>query len=874
MVGSVLFSRLVPSLVLFSFLLLIPAGATGQESVASWLDELGLDRLRIHALQQRLDVSSIDEEERERVTDQLLALYGTLLAEQTDEVFLEELNELSGLILDRISTERGDPIRLDLYTSEWRSLITRSLNEIVLGRAAPAENRQLIDSMLDLSVRVDALLKRANSRSRKANQDLREAQGSQVEQRTRSFDELEDVLRKVRSLSGWVHAYLGWFKDETSHSNTAQRMFASLLSSDGSPFVVPNDNEISVQRRSEDWYAELIIGMAIAQAPEASNATVGAWLDLVAIPTAAESARLQVPFYRLALLLSSDESDRYADSIRILEKLGPEASSECLRIVCLHALDDAADDPDAAALVPVLLRRLIDRGGIQDVVGLARGYSLDSLPEDRALGHFMRGCQWVLEARRLEEVGELQPAVEAATAALQELDAALAFESDESDTALSGQLLLLRATMNELLERPLPASLDFEAAAGFAEGTKAADLLWNSIALLRPGSPGVPQDQAILQRRRLLIDRLLAEHPTHPRAQAARLLQMEQARQYTLEDAEQLLQPANDPATAALAVRKAAAILYREWVNAPRPQREALARRFVSVVSQPEILRPDGAIDSRDLGLLLDLLRLSMQLNEPDLDLARQVLSTLDSAIDSGTLSLNDRELEYESLRVEALLADESPDFAGLQQRFESLRNHPEDPFVRRAALLLVIAARDGIQVRPSGSWTPSEEAASEIIRAGVPLLVGTEPTAVLLQDSNAWQLVRTLARAEHDAYEVREDREALLRSFTLYQLLVEARPLDKSALEGLARTALAAGRDAEALESWRVLMNAASEATPEFFESKVHFLEVLARSDPERVRLILEQHVVFYPDYGPPPWGVRLRTLHERVGRTRGGTP
>ena len=79
------------SLVLFSFLLLLPAGATGQESVASWLGELGLDRLRIHALQQRLDVSSIDEEERERVTDQLLALYGTLLAEETDEVFLEEL---------------------------------------------------------------------------------------------------------------------------------------------------------------------------------------------------------------------------------------------------------------------------------------------------------------------------------------------------------------------------------------------------------------------------------------------------------------------------------------------------------------------------------------------------------------------------------------------------------------------------------------------------------------------------------------------------------------------------------------------------------------------------------------------------------------
>lgn len=874
MVGASFCSRLFVFVVLGSTLLWSPRSATGQDSIAAWLDELGLDRLRMHALQQRLQVSSIDEEERERVTDQLLALYGKLLAEATDEIFLEELNDFSGIILENVSTQRGDPIRLDLYTSEWRSLITRSLNEIVLGRVPAVEKKALIDSILDLSVRIDALLKRSNARSRKANQDLREAQGSQVEERTRSFDELEDALRKVRSLSGWVHAYLGWFNNQVSHSNTAQRMFASLLSSDGSPFVVPNDNEISVQRRSEDWYAELIIGMAIAQAPETSNATVGAWLDLVSIPSAAESARLQVPFYRLALLLSSDESGRYSDAIRILDRLGPDVPAECLRIVCLHALDDAAEDPEAAALVPVLLRQLIDQEGIQEVIGLARGFMLESLPEDRALGHFMRGCNLVLEARRLQEAGENQAAADEAIAALEQLDAALAFEADETDSALTGQLLLLRATMNELLKRPLPASLDFESAANFADGAGAADLLWNSIALLRPGSPGVPEDPALQQRRIILIERLLAEYPTHPRSQAARLLQMEETRQYTLEDAEQLLQPATDPATAAVAMRKAAAILYREWVNAPRSQREALALRFLSVVGQPEILRPDGAVDPRDLSLLVGLLRLSLELAEPDLELAREVLATLDAAIESGVLSLEHRELEYESLRIEVLLREPLPDFTRLHERFELLRDQPEDPFVRRAALLLIIAAQEDLDARPEGSWTPAHEAASEVIREGVALLVDPEPTVPMLQDSNAWQLVRTLARVEKNRFEGVGDREALLRSFALYQRLLEARPRDKSALGGVARTALALGNDVEALESWRVLMNAAPEATPEFFESKVHFLEVLARSDPDRARLILDQHEVFYPDYGLPPWGDRLRALHEGLGPAGGGAP
>ena len=874
MVGSHGLRRLVRLVLVPSALFLSTALAGAQDSVASWLDRLGLDRLRMQALRERLDESSLGEEERGRVTDQLLALYKKLLAEETDEVFVEELNELSGLILEQISLDRGDPIRLDLYNSEWRSLITRALDEIVLGRSPEAQRQELLASILDLSIRVDEVLKRADSRSRKANKDLREAQGSQIEARTRSFDELEDTLRKVRSLSGWIHAYLGWFTNDTRQSNIAQRMFASLLSSDGLPFVVPNDNEISIQRRSEDWYAELIIGMAIAQAPEASYATVEAWLDLLSAPGASESARLQVPFYRLALLLSGDAPNRYSDSMRMLDQLGPDAPIDCLRITCLHALDNASSNPDAAALAQELLTRLLAREGVRELFRMARGISLEDFPADDALGCLMRGCRLVLESRELFDDDALEAGRASALAAIREIDAALALQSRGATFELEGRLLLLRASMHEALERPLAASLDFESAAILARGTEAGDLLWNAISAIQPQRPGVSDDPALSQRRALLVDQLISKHPAHPRSQAARVIQMESNREYTLDDAEELLQPNSDPATAALARRKAASILYRQWVRATARDREVLGRRFLEVVRQLELIRPDGSIDERDLGLLIGSLRLSLQASTPDPALAADVISAVDQAIDSGALFLEERALEYESLRIESMLKQPLPDFVAVLGRFQAMPQDPEDPFVRRSALLLVLAARNQL-----GSWTvdsrsPSDAAVIELIRACVGLLVGPDPLVGSLEQSDRWQLVRTLALAEERHHEATGDQAALLRSFALYEALFEARPLEKSAIIGLARTARASGNDSRALEACRLLMKSASEGTPEFFESKFNYLDVLSRIDPDRARTLLVQHEVLYPDYGLSPWGDRLRGLHESLMGSDGGAP
>ncbi|MED5506954.1 MAG: hypothetical protein VX684_03870 [Planctomycetota bacterium] len=858
---------------LLSILVGLPAIAVPapQETVDTWLEERGLDRLRMHALRARVADRSLRDDQRERLTEQLLAVYRKLLAESPDPAFRDELTELIGLILDEISVVQGDPIRLDLYTSEWRALITSGLNALLLRRGGEVDDQALLASMLDLSDRIDELLRRTTTRSRRANQELREAQGAEVLRRTRSFDELEDTLRKLRSLSGWVHAYLGWFTDDVAHANVAQRMFASLLSSDGSPFVVPSDGEVSVQRRSEDWYAELIIGMAIAQAPEASFATVEAWLDLLAIESASESARRQVPFYRLALLLGGDDPDRFREAERLLGELGPAASSDCLRLACIEALVHAEDDPGAAAMVPALLERLADRGEILELVDLSTRFPIDSLPPETSLFHFMRGCRSAIQSRSEDARGEDAAARGTALAALADLDLVLE-DAGEATDPLARQALVLRAELNQFLGRPLAAARDFSSAAGRAEGTEAGDLLWRGIAALPPTDPPAA-DPEVDPLRTSLIDRLLSAHPTHPRAQAAKLLRLEMQQEYGLRDAEELLQTTNDPATSGLALRKAASILYQAWSEASGALRAELGARFIELVDQPEVVSAEGRFAEPDLGLLLALLRVSLQSEPPDLARSRGVIDAIDLASAERPAILADRGLEFEALRFEHDLLAPTPDLSLVVERLGRFAESPEDPASRRCALLAVLAANHHLDGNPTPPWTSRHRAALSATRTAVAMLVGESPSVEQVSEPRNWQLVRSLAAAEYLAHLGDGDQASLLRAHDLYAVLLEERPMERSALSGYARASTALGRDAEALRAWRVLMNNTPEGTDEFLESKYHTLSLLAETDRDLARSILEQHLVLYPDYGPSPWGPELASLHRALGtRGRGG--
>jgi hypothetical protein len=69
------------------------------------------------------------------------------------------------------------------------------------------------------------------------------------------------------------------------------------------------------------------------------------------------------------------------------------------------------------------------------------------------------------------------------------------------------------------------------------------------------------------------------------------------------------------------------------------------------------------------------------------------------------------------------------------------------------------------------------------------------------------------------------------------------------------------------ALECWRTLVSGTAQGSAAWYEAKFHQITVLVQIDPDRARSVLAQHRLLHPDYGPKPWGERLRRVAAELG-------
>ena len=80
---------------------------------------------------------------------------------------------------------------------------------------------------------------------------------------------------------------------------------------------------------------------------------------------------------------------------------------------------------------------------------------------------------------------------------------------------------------------------------------------------------------------------------------------------------------------------------------------------------------------------------------------------------------------------------------------------------------------------------------------------------------------------------------------------------------------------EALALTCWRKLVSGSDAGTDGWYEARFHVVDLLKESDRERAQSIMTQHMQLYPDFGPPPWGDKLRAVAEDLGlleRSAGG--
>ena len=92
-------------------LLLFATTANGQEVVATWLEETGLQRLHAREL-ERLLGETANQETRARIALSLAGLYAELLQSTPAGAQRKVLEDRARLLLDKIEEAAGDPLRL------------------------------------------------------------------------------------------------------------------------------------------------------------------------------------------------------------------------------------------------------------------------------------------------------------------------------------------------------------------------------------------------------------------------------------------------------------------------------------------------------------------------------------------------------------------------------------------------------------------------------------------------------------------------------------------------------------------------------------------------------------------------------------------
>jgi len=132
------------------------------------------------------------------------------------------------------------------------------------------------------------------------------------------------------------------------------------------------------------------------------------------------------------------------------------------------------------------------------------------------------------------------------------------------------------------------------------------------------------------------------------------------------------------------------------------------------------------------------------------------------------------------------------------------------------------------------------------------------------------------VARAATSIWENAADRVMLDAALDLDRLVLSAHTPTSTLLRRLASNAEASGDRDLALSTWNRLASSLPARDPLWYEARYNSLRLEADADPIAAIEALRQHRVLYPQWGPAPWGDRLRALLARLesGMPAGGAP
>jgi len=848
------------------------APADDSALLADWLAQAGLDEVLAVVLDEQVRKSGASSP---ATTARLAEVYMRLAAAASDEDKVADLRVRVERFLLRDKVTQQFRLRLAMGRADYRMAL-RGIERIRQGQGDPEGRARTIASLEQARI---GFVRMAEQLSVEVEELRTRMNGSDDAQRIglmSKIDEDGDLLLAARFLRAWCSYWLVWLDRPTVATpgapgsdwpQRAQKCLAAWTELLETGKASPEPADCSVDLLSEEYYAQSVLGMALAKSLTSGWDAAAPWFALLDKPGVwaglADHADWQMQamidagaFEKARALASQPQSALTASAIvgsalrAVLESRGEDAAAMEL---ARTAIQTAAVRGDFGAI-----RRLTRR-----IPALARGGDFAA--------SLARGIDLYDKGRSATSENERRKTLDAAA-----LELRAALDGGGAEKAVSAAVRELLAWSLLGAGKPCDASEAFGIAASQSTGNKADEAMWMAVqsgcsAACKAASGGAARCTALA--REYLARFELGNHAS---SAAAIVGESEGAER---DDAlvERLLQDTLRGGVPPQVRETAALLLYRRFRGSDGSRRTQEAQRLLSIEGIAAERWPPESVDL----VLRQQLEAALDPAVLDRERARQILSLVATRFAEG----NEPGAIRPELALRRLsLAVIDRDRVSMQRAIESVRRAGDSPW-RGIAEVTLIRGAEALLRAPAIPAADAADLRGSIVAARRQLLTlaVASKDAARIQSAEV-QLGTALldcsralreAVAEGTTLPPGLDATALAReALGVARTILKQRPDDAQGFAMLADAAIACGEFDVAFEALGRLVGSLPSRSDAWFERKADLCELLARTNPEEARAILRQHVVLIPDWGPGKSGQRLQQIAKQLGVTAGNAP
>ena len=841
-----------------------------QDRTADWLEAQGLDGLLSLHLEQAMAEARGNQDERRILAERLAEVYAQQLEHERSPERRRVIVESAERLLATGDAEEADRLRLALLRARYVSASMILEND----RAALGTDLDLEGARREVSQvarELSLLQKDLARRMLRTDQLLDRATGLRARSYQKSLKMMRETTVAAALLQGWSLYYDGRAKGTREVLREAEVAFGRVLQGDE---PIPGPTDVSLDRQQFEFFASAVLGMGLVSAAIDDYAAADAWFTRLESPRTWRGIREALPGWRLAAAIDADDPEAALQVLRAIRNSNAVEAS-WFRVAAVGGLRMGTSGSFGwKKLATTALAALAQRGELAQVVNLAEQFGVDAMGKDGFAFRYVRGVRLYRDAVKVRNNATgsrnarmlFEHAATELLAAVEEDDAG-AFEG-----AVAASLALAGWSLIET-EAYMDAARVFSEAAELG-GTGRADAEWGAIVALDHlvAEGGSSADRA-RNERNVLIEGFIDRFPADERLPSLVVRRIAGNDAPTLSDIETLRAVPREHTSWELARRRAAQALYRRFRGAKAGTRGIDGHAFLDVAN--ELLTRDTATDSMfaDIngldGLLLrQAIEVATNPEVADLEGAAKWIVVLEFAAERG--AFGDQlgmwnELAYRRLALAIA--------AGDLTRAEALLGvMPAEPEAAGAKRWTELAAWRLHRIAASHlrNAAPTADVAKAVIGSGEFLLASKETLADAVKDERMLVVAASVASARHALFLAAGDRDQGMRALELYEAVLQERRRDGSILQAAAELARGLTLNERSLAYWRRISNGANRGDERWWAARTNIVEILEATDPDHASKVLDQHKQLYPEFGPAPWGRRIRDVAERLAVAR----